>query len=267
MNYDVVVNFGCSFMNGDRPRYINELGREINLGEEIVAAKLLSKELNCDYVHLAKTGGANDTIFRRLYRWVESNTEYKHPLLIIGLTEPARFSYFCEREERFYNLHPHHIHSYDDKSLGKLNKRVTNNIEDPKLLRHWLMYYMKWIWNDDVGSKTLQREIMFLHHYLRGNNCDYRILNAIQDSLGDIKDKINYITFQDDEYKGTDTWYQYLRWQMKHIDNEEFECMDENGKQKYRNPFPPFGKRFCEGHPSPNANKELFERIYDDLKK
>ena len=26
MNYDVVVNFGCSFMNGDRPRYINHLG-------------------------------------------------------------------------------------------------------------------------------------------------------------------------------------------------------------------------------------------------
>ena len=52
---------------------------------------------------------------------------------------------------------------------------------------------------------------------------------------------------------------------MEHIDNEKFECIVD-GKQKYRNPFPPYGKRFCEGHPSPNANKELFERIYRDLK-
>ena len=39
MNYDVVVNFGCSFMNGDRPRYINNEGYETNLGEDIVASK------------------------------------------------------------------------------------------------------------------------------------------------------------------------------------------------------------------------------------
>ena len=30
MNYDVVVNFGCSFMNGDRARYINKNGQETN---------------------------------------------------------------------------------------------------------------------------------------------------------------------------------------------------------------------------------------------
>ena len=34
-----------------------------------------------------------------------------------------------------------------------------------------------------------------------------------------------------------------------------------------RNHKPPYGKRFCKGHPSPHANKKLFERIYEDLKK
>ena len=48
---------------------------------------------------------------------------------------------------------------------------------------------------------------------------------------------------------------------MKEIDKEEF-----NDRERFRSPFPPYGKRFCEGHPSPNANKELFERIYKDLK-
>ena len=267
MNYDVVVNFGCSFMNGDRPRYINHLGQETNLGEDIVASKLLSQELDCDYVHLSKTGGANDTIIRRLYRWVESNTKYKNPLIIIGLSETSRFSMWSERDKRFWNLHPHHIArgSYNEKELYNLNQKVTGGVEQPKKLREVVAYNMKWFYNDEVENTKLQQQIMMLHHYLKGNNCDYRLLNALHDSLGDIKDKINYITFQDNEYKGTDTWYQYLLWQMEHIDNEQFEC-EVDGKQKYRNPFPPFGKRFCEGHPSPNANKELFERIYESLK-
>jgi len=265
MNYDVVVNFGCSFMNGDRARYINKNGQETNLGASVVASKLLSDKLNCDFVNLAKTGAANDTIFRRLYRWVESNTTYKNPLIIIGLSGTSRFSYFSEHTNRFWNLQPAHMDSYNDKSLEVMNERVTNNLEKPGDLRNWLEYYYKWFYNDEHNDLKLQREVMMLHHYLKGNNCDYRLHNSLRDSLGDIKSKINYISFLDNDYTEEDTWYKYLQWQMEHIDNEKFECIVD-GKQKYRNPFPPYGKRFCEGHPSPNANKELFERIYRDLK-
>tara|TARA_R100000081_G_C4754821_1_gene136481 strand:- start:34 stop:819 length:786 start_codon:yes stop_codon:yes gene_type:complete len=261
VNYDVVVNFGCSFMNGDRVRYINDNGQETNLGEKIVAAKLLSDKLKCDFVNLAKTGAANDTIFRRLYSWVESNTIYKNPLIIIGLSGTARFSYFSEHQNRFYNLHPHQIDSYDDKSLEVMNERVTNNLEKPSILRSWLEYYCKWFYSDEHNDKKLQQEITFLHYYLKGNNCDYRLHNSLQDSLGSIKSKINYVSFQDEYYQDEDCWYKYLRWQMKEIDKEEF-----NDRERFRSPFPPYGKRFCEGHPSPNANKELFERIYEDLK-
>lgn len=257
MNYDVVVNFGCSFMNGDR---VLDENRK-NLQQEIVAAKLLSDKLNCDYVHLSKTGGANDTIFRRLYRWVESNTEYKNPLMIIGLSGTARFSYFSEHHDRFYNLHPHQINSYDEKSLDVMNERVTNNIEKPSVLRSWLQYYYKWFYSVEHNDRKLQQEIMFLHHYLKGNNCDYRLHNSLQDSLGNIKSKINYVSFQDEHYQGEDCWYQYLCWQMKEIDKEDF-----NDHIRFRRNQPPWGKRFCDGHPSPNANKELFERIYESLK-
>ena len=257
MNYDVVVNFGCSFMNGDRV-----LDEDIkNLQQEIVASKLLSDKLNCDFVNLEKTGGANDTIFRRLYRWVESNTEYKNPLMIIGLSGTARFSYFSEHHDRFYNLHPHQINSYDEKSLGVMNERVTNNIEKPSVLRSWLEYYYKWFYSVEHNDRKLQQEIMFLHHYLKGNNCDYRLHNSLQDSLGNIKSKINYVSFQDEHYQGEDCWYQYLCWQMKEIDKEDF-----NDHIRFRRNQPPWGKRFCDGHPSPNANKELFERIYESLK-
>ena len=266
MNYDVVVGVGCSFMNGDR--ILNNDGKCI--GKQFVSGLVLSEKLKCDYVHMSRTGSSNERMFKNIYEWVESNNEtghYEKPLFIIGLSGTARYMFYSEHKEQYFELQPARVDSYDDEALTSINEKLTDKVGKLKDLRNWLVYYMKWLYNDEQNDLKLQREVMMLHHYLKGNNCDYRILNAIQDSLGDIKDKINYITFQDDEYKGTDTWYQYLRWQMKHIDNEEFECMDENGKQKYRNPFPPFGKRFCEGHPSPNANKELFERIYDDLKK
>ena len=257
MNYDVVVNFGCSFMNGDRVR--DENG--VSLQSEVVASKLLSDKLNCDFVNLAKTGAANDTIFRRLYRWVESNTTYKNPLMIIGLSGTARFSYFSEHMNRFYNIHPAHINSYDDKSLEVMNERVTNNFEKPNVLRNWMEYYYKWFYSDEHNDKKLQQEIMFLHHYLKGNNCDYRLHNSLQDSLGDIKSKINYISFLDNDYTEEDCWYEYLHWQVYNVDKEDY-----NDNVRFRRNQPPWGKRFCDGHPSPNANKELFDRIYESLK-
>ena len=100
---------------------------------------------------------------------------------------------------------------------------------------------------------------MWMQSYLKENGCDYRLHNSLEDSLGDIKSKINYITFIDENYKGYDSWKDYLRWQMEHIDGE-----DDNSEN--RNPNPPYGKRFCNGHPSPHANKELAKRIFEDLK-
>jgi len=108
-----------------------------------------------------------------------------------------------------------------------------------------------------------------LHHYLKGNNCDYRIHNSLQDSLGNIKKKINYISFVDSQYKGQDNWREFLMWQMGNVDKEPFDVKKETSeyeRETYRSPFPPYGKRFCQGHPSPTANKELAERIYEDLK-
>ena len=49
-------------------------------------------------------------------------------------------------------------------------------------------------------------------------------------------------------------------WQVNNIDGEDYY------NKEYRSPLPPYGKRFCNGHPSPNANKELAQRIFEDLK-
>ena len=268
MNYDVVVGVGCSFMNGDR--IVDKDG--VYVGKDLVASKLLAEKLSCDYVHMGRTGSSNERMFKNIYEWVENNNKtghYEKPLFIIGLSGTARWMFYSQHLKRYFDLQPAHVQAYTDDALEQVNTKVTDQVAGVDKLREWLEYYMTWIYDIDEHNLKLQRSVMMLHHYLKGNNCDYRIHNSLEDSLGDIKDKINYISFQDDNYKDEDTWKNFLMWQMKHIDNEPYESALESGdprKQKYRNPFPPYGKRFCEGHPSPNANKELFERIYEDLK-
>jgi hypothetical protein len=195
---------------------------------------------------MGRTGSSNERMFKNIYEWVENNNEtghYEKPLFIIGLSGTARYMFYSEHKERYFDLQPAHVDSYDDKALTSINEKLT----------------------DEVGKL----KVMMLHHYLKGNNCDYRIHNSLQDSLGNIKKKINYISFVDNQYKGQDNWREFLMWQMENVDKEPFEVKKETAeyeRETYRSPFPPYGKRFCQGHPSPNANKELAERIYEDLK-
>src|SRR6056300_354067 len=105
MNYDVVVNFGCSFMNGDR--IVDKDG--IFIGEQFVCAKLLSKKLNCNYIHLARTGSSNERIIKNIYNWVESNTTYKSPLIIIGLSGTARWMFYSKDLKNYFDLQPAQI--------------------------------------------------------------------------------------------------------------------------------------------------------------
>ncbi len=259
MNYDIVVNVGCSFMNNDA--ILDENNKPT---KEYISSLLLSKKLKCDFINLAGSGFSNERIMRVLYEWVEDNNKtgyYENPLVIIGLSGTSRYHFQNIETKKYWDLQPEKINDYDDKALDGVNDKLTQKLDTIENLRSWMLYYMKWFYNEEHEDKKLQREIIFLHHYLKGNNCDYRIHNSLQDSLGDIKDKINYITFQDDDYKGEDSWNKFLMWQMKYIDNEDF-----NQNEKYRKPTIPYGKRFCHGHPSPNANKELCERIFEELK-
>ena len=260
MNYDVVVGIGCSFMNGDA---ICD-SRDRVCGRDYVSAFLLSKKLKTDYVHLAGSGFSNERIFRLIYEWVENNNEkgyYEKPLFIIGLSETSRYHFQNIFDKEYFDLQPGQLNSYNDEALSDVNKKLTNGIESVNNLRTWMTYYMKWLYNDKHEDKKLQREVMMLHHYLKGNNCDYRIHNSLIDSLGDIKHKINYVTFQDDDYNGNDNWFDYLRYELKEVDGLIYNDISN------RNHKPPYGKRFCKGHPSPHANEKLFERIYEDLKK
>jgi hypothetical protein len=263
INYDVVVGVGCSWMNGDAIN--DENGRAYTPFHKNVhtPAIFLSKKLNCDEINRARTGASNEGIFRRIYEWVETNTIYKKPFFMIGLSGTSRYPVWTEYgiRKQWLDLHPAFVGKGGMREgaggMEKLNKRVTNNIGKSKDLRFWQEYYMKWIYNEEKESEKLGKNVVMLHYYLKGNNVDYLLHNSLEDSIpAEVKNKINYLSFPVGDHR-----YQYLRWQMVNVDNEKFECM-ENGKQKYRSPTPPYGKRFCHGHPSPTANKELAELYY-----
>ncbi len=220
MNYDVVVGVGCSFMNGDR--IVDNDGKCI--GRDFVSTKLLSEKLECDYVHMGTTGSSNERMFKNIYEWIENNNEtghYEKPLFVIGLSGTARWMFRSQHLKRYFDLQPAHIQNYDDEALEKVNFKVTDHMESVDKLREWLEYYMTWIYDIEEHDLKLQRSVMMLHHYLKGNNCDYRIHNSLEDSLGDIKDKINYISFQDDNYM-------CIRDRSTHLkkENQNLQCIE-----------------------------------------
>ena len=276
MTYDVVVGVGCSYMNGDAIK--DKDGGSFSLktgGEDPIKprpGKFLAKLLNIEEVNIANTGASNERIIRQIYEWVESNNKsktYERPLVIIGLSGLARYSFQREDTKTFYDLHVASIQQYDSDGLENLNRKVTNKNSTAKELKDWINYYMRYFFNTEFQEKKLQQNIMMLHYYLKANGCDYRIHNSIEDSLtnGDlintgtpsIKSKINFTSFRDNDYKGPDNWKRYLMWQMENVDGSHYK------NTKLRSSMPPYGLRFCDGHPSPNAGMELAQRIYKDL--
>ena len=143
MNYDVVVGVGCSFMNGDRIH--NENGKFI--GQLYRPGLILSKKLNCNYINLAQTGSSNGGMFRRIYEWVESNTTFKKPLFVIGLSGTARYPFYSSHLKEYYDLQPAMVHNYTDEALEGVNVKLTNLKDSVHNLRQWLEYYMMWMYD------------------------------------------------------------------------------------------------------------------------
>ena len=271
--YDIVLGAGCSFMNGDA--IDNEMGKPMH----VRPAMVLAKKLNCKEENLARTGSSNDRIFRNIFNWVESNSNpafspnFKNPLIIIGLSGTARYPVWNDFRKQWFDIQPANVGSYDDRGLSRVNENITDGYGNVKDLRFWQEYYIKWIYNSEKENEKLQRNVIMLHHYLKAKNVDYYLFNSLEDGLGDIKDKINYISFgilelikqgkfKERDNRSGDCWVNWLMHEMENIDGNHFD-KDEH----LRSPIPPYGRQFCSGHPSPRAQEKLAERIYEELKK
>ena len=271
--YDCVVVVGCSFMHGDA---ILDTNGNWN-GEKYRMSKLLSDKLNCDEINLAKPGSGNERISRKIYEWVSTNEQYKNPLIIIGLSGITRQELWSSRQSRFFDLHILDFNKgdmvmYNEQLKSRANKLMGSR-KHYKLLESYVEAQTQYFFDLDKETDKLEKNISFLDSYLKTNNIDYILLNSIEDNLPNIKNNINYMSFEmtssviKDKFSRNDggdkahsienCWYHYLR--IEH----ELEHGDFN--PIHRSPKEPYGKYFCNGHPSPEANKELTELIYKKL--
>lgn len=267
MKYDAIVALGCSYINGSNILY--EDGSYA--GKDYRASKILSKELGIPEINLSWPGGSNERIFREAYNWVIGNSTYKNPLFIIGLTGITRTSVYSVYRDSFFDMHIFDFPKKEkDGYLPILNERTEKLLGpgvDSKIFENWVEVSTKYFFDLDATENILQREVMFLDSFLKMRGFNYILFNSINDSIGPIKDKINYFSFDlqnlearhrnSDGYDQEalhDCWYHYLRERHTEV------CEDFNN-YSYRSAKPEWGKWFCGGHPSPNANRDLVDKL------
>lgn len=244
--YDLVIGIGCSFMNGDA--ILDENNKAFGWLFH-TPTKYLADKLECEYKNLAQSGSSNERIFFNLFDFLENKGhDWENKLVIIGLSELARYMVSTESD-----LHPHHLTDLDNIK-SKAKKKFSNDVDG---LSNFVKFYMTHIYDNDFELKKLGQKIKLFSYYLEKNNIDYIIFNSLSGyiNLDHILDKKNTIIFDNNEK----IWYNYLRKEHHKNVNTNFNL------KEYRSPSPPHGRYFCNGHPSPGANKDLADLIYKKL--
>jgi len=260
--YDCIVAIGCSFVHGATIEDENGNWK----GNEYRFSKVLADKLNIDEVNLGRPGGSNERITRKLVEWVESNTKYKNPFVIIGLSGLSRTQIYSNASQRYWDYHILDHFDADTKQATELLKsRARKFFGDSNLwkdLKKWTELYVEFFFNEEKAQHKLQKEVLLADGYLKNKGINYILYNSLSDDIEPIKSRINYMPFKfdktylvDDKIPSEDCWYHYLR--FLHYSN----ITTDFGDYSYRGNRPPYGKYFAAGHPSPEAHKELAKQF------
>jgi len=274
IKYDCIVALGCSFIHG-----ANILDNNNRFaGKEYRASKILSRHYKCKEINLATPGFGNDSILTSGYDWIRQNKTYNNPLFIIGLSGLTRERVWSNYNKRYWDLH---IFDFPDKSNDKyiplLNERAEKICGpncDPLLLEKYVEMRAKYMFNFEQERKKLSQNIILFNTLLNKYNYQSIFFNSICEDIDSIKKEINYLSFDidkinDDVYRlqdvpasenikksAEDCWYHYIRKQMK---KDGYHMNDSS----LRSNVPPYGKHMCGGHPSPNSNQILANKLIE----
>tara|TARA_E500000318_G_scaffold111983_1_gene133104 strand:- start:5108 stop:5968 length:861 start_codon:yes stop_codon:yes gene_type:complete len=279
--YDAIVAVGCSFMHGDNICDIN--GNFV--GNKYRTSKLLSEFFNVPEINLAKSGSSNQRIFRVLNEWIENNSKYINPLIIIGLSGITRFEYFSNFSNRkpltdnFFDYHPldFDANQYkEDKNRIEKKNRILGTAYSTREYLKFQKMFVQAFFNIDFLTLQLKSTINYVDGYLSSKNLDFIMFNSI-DNYFDLPNKKNYFNFFDKDSKlkiydadtrsktktSNNCWFGYLM----HLQNLKSSSSDGFDQIQYRENKPPYGEFFCGSHPSPNGNKILFELLLKQIAK
>jgi len=264
MKYDNIVGAGCSFMDGSN---ILEEKNGKFVGYKFRAAKVLADKLGIPEINLANSGASNDRIFFNVYEHTLNN-ESSNNFYIIGTSGISRQMLYSNFTERFWDIH---AYDFEDPDVNKKrSERLFGPETSYEFYEEWAEKNAKYLYNLEIEQKKLCHKILGLSSYLKERKINHIFFNALDDHIFEIKDKLNYLSFNiptdynnsfnKSDFKGDmtleDCWYHYLRFRQTE------ETPDFNNYE-LRLPYPPYGKWFCGGHPSPNANDDFSNMIIE----
>lgn len=270
MSYDGIAVFGCSFMAGSN---ILDSKGKIDVTQRM--SWFLSKELGVREFNNAWPGSGNTSIIRTTYEWLEKQNVCKNPLVVIGTSGISRKELYNSVTNVHWNNHMFDwAESDDDPDKIERRRRALNEDISTEDFLAWVKVEQR-IFSLKYEYTAAERNYSLLTSYLNHNNIDYIIFNSLMDVLGKVKKQNNYLSFniqsEGELYRSNDfaskdyrlesrddCWYHYLR-------DEHIKKFGEYNNNENRSSIPPHGEYFCGGHPSPEANKQLTQRILNKL--
>ena len=224
--YKYIVSCGCSWVEG-----YGTSNKENRL------SSLISKHYDAIDINLAEGGGSNEMIFRKIFDWIQDNTDkLKDTLFLIGWTESTRFEYWDNIREEYGKI--------DVSSFTNANREKDNKDE----INHWNFYWKNYFGEKECLKKTNQY-IFSLNNIFQNNNCNYLFFNSIG-KLTELTKKYypNQLHMYDDFIESS--WEKFCGGNYQDIkDGEGLSYYAKN-----------------DGHPSDKGNRIWFEELIKYIK-
>jgi hypothetical protein len=239
--YDLVVGFGCSFLDGgglDNPQIykkLNKVDSILGLGNSTEFKhknnfiSYLAKLLNSEYTKVATAGSSNELIFENIFNYFNNKKIDKKILMVGQISIFSRIHVYYEKTKEF-------------KKLNQLdfNSPPFNGQDKYKELYQYYETYLKYIYNSDVVYNKIVRDITIYTNWLESMGIDCIWLSYDGESKHFLETK-NFIKFNGNNLS---EWLENNK--LRLCDITELETDDL--------------------HISIQGHKEIAERIYTHLK-
>ena len=152
--YDLIIGFGCSFMEGggldnqtihmrmhglETPISLNET-EEFRYKNNFIA--YLAELYNCEYINFAESRCPNDLIFENIYKYFNNNVSDKKILLVGQISLFNRIYAYYEPIEKFVKV-----------SALRWEDHPFNSEPQMKELYDYFERHLKYIYNEDAEYK------------------------------------------------------------------------------------------------------------------
>lgn len=250
--YRQIIASGCSFVEGCN---ILDSNKEW-IGNQYRMSKILADRFDAEEINVAAAGAGNQYIIDAVVNKLESLADKQKTLVVVGLSGISRISVYSNNLEDRRDLHLFDILSNKER-LPRRAELMTGRKDMDERFYDYVDFHARYFFNVKNEERKLRNSVKMLAGYLDNLNIDYVVFNSIEDHLGKMKRRVNFLSF--DSTLQEDTWAEYLR-------NLHRLNFGKKHDPELRSNTPPYGEYFCGSHPSPEANIVLADKISYFLK-